>query len=331
MVKKLKVIFLPCKENKFLPLFLQPKFLNCYLLILLLLKMLTLPLLYFALKTPFFAEISRYVILQMVNEERAKRGLPPLIENPILEKSAYLKARDILEKEYFSHYSPEGISSWYWFKLAGYDFKFAGENLAIGFLDSKEVHEALMNSASHKENILNPAYREIGISVLKGEFQGNEVYVVVEHFGTPKIIKLTEKEVQKEKVKKTLPETTTLPEVVGEKIQKEISVEKETFPKSSGSTVSEITQKIQFKTVEFIIKRYSFILNMIIYLSLIFLIFSLLATIYYDIFIYRRFIIDYKYLILRVIIFSLLLIFFVYLDQSKLVKIIPHKVLIYGF
>jgi len=330
MVKKLKIVFLPCRENRFLPLFLKPKFLNYYLLILIFLKLLTLPLLYFSYKTPFFAEISKYVLLEMVNQERVKRGLPPLIENSLLEKSAYLKAKDMLEKGYFSHYSPEGISAWDWFKLVGYNFKFAGENLAIGFLDSKEVHEALMNSLSHRENILNSAYREVGISVLKGKFQGNEVYVVVEHFGTPKPIEPLTKEVQKEKPKEKLPETTTLPEVIGEKTPKEISFEKESFL-TSGSTVSGILEKIQFKTVEFIVKRYTFFLNLIIYTTLIFLILSLFATIYCDVFIYRKFIVDYKYLIPRTIFFLLILIFFLYLDQPKLVRLIPHKLLIYGF
>ncbi|MFA0783493.1 CAP domain-containing protein, partial [Fervidibacter sacchari] len=90
-----------------------------------------------------------------MNAERRERKLPPLSENPILNQSAYLKAKDILDKDYFSHFSPDGLSPWYWFKLSGYDYQFAGENLAIGFLDSKEVHDALMSSPTHKQNILN--------------------------------------------------------------------------------------------------------------------------------------------------------------------------------
>jgi len=317
MTKKIKILFFPCKENDYLPHFLKPKLLSYYFIFLLFLKILTIPLLFFATKTPFFAEISKSLLFEFVNQEREKRGLPPLIENPLLEKSAYFKAKDILEKDYFSHKSPDGLSPWDFFKLAGYEFKFAGENLAIGFLDTKEVHEALMNSPSHRENILNSNYKEIGISVLKGEFQGNEVYVIVEHFGTPKLVESQKKEVKKEMVEEKLPATTALPEVVGENV--------------STSTVSGIFEKIQFKGVEFVVKRYNFILNLIIYTGLIFIISSLLAAIFCDIFIYRKFIIDYKYLIPRVFFFILVLISFLYLDQPKLVKIFPHKLLIYGF
>jgi hypothetical protein len=265
------------------------------------------------LKTPFFAEISQYYLLQLINEEREKKGLHSFVENPLLKKSSYLKAKDILEKEYFSHYSPQGVYFSEWLKMVGYDFKIAGENLAIGFLDTKEVHEALMSSASHRENILNPNFEEIGISVLKGEFQGNEVYVVVEHFGAPK------------KIEVSLPATTS-----PSKISKEPPVKKEESLPVSGSTISKFSQKIQQKAVEFAVEKYTFFLNLIIYLTLIFLISSLLVTIWCDIFVYHRFIIDYKYLIPKTILFSLMLLFFVYLDQSKLVQIIPHRLLIHG-
>ena len=316
LLEKLRLFFLPCQGNNYLPFFLKPKFLNSYFLVLLLLKVLTLPLLYLSFKSSFFAQISQDHLFQLINEERIKRGLVPFTENPLLKKSSYLKAKDILENEYFAHYNPQGVSFWEWFKISGYNFKLAGENLALGFLDTKEVHEALMNSISHRKNILNPNFKEIGISVLKGEFQGNEVYVVVEHFGAPKKIGTSQKIAFS-------PPTSAKP-------LNEIFVEKEIPLQVSGTTFSKFLRKAQHKTVEFIVKKYTLLLNFVIYLTLIFLIFSLLITIWCDIFIYRRFIIDYKYLIPKTIIFSSMLIFFIYLDQSKLIQLIPHKLLIHG-
>lgn len=59
-----------------------------------------------------------------------------------------------------------------------------GENLAIGFVDSGEVNEAWLESPAHKANIINNKYKEIGIAVLKGSFQGNTTTLVVQLFGS---------------------------------------------------------------------------------------------------------------------------------------------------
>ncbi|GAH47620.1 unnamed protein product, partial [marine sediment metagenome] len=74
-------------------------------------------------------------------------GLSALRENPQLSKAALLKAQDMLENDYFAHRSPEGITGWYWIKKAGYNYQRAGENLAIAFLDSEEVHKAWNDSS----------------------------------------------------------------------------------------------------------------------------------------------------------------------------------------
>jgi len=330
-----KKIFIPCTENNYFPLFLKGKFLNLYLILLLILKIFTIPLIFSISKTIFFADITKTVLIDFLNSERKSRGLPPLSENPILDQSAYLKAKDILEKDYFSHWSPEGTSPWYWFKAAGYDYQFAGENLAIGFLDSKEVHEALMSSPSHRQNILNPNYKEIGIAVLKGEFNGSEVYVVVQHFGSPKIVFIESKE--KLTQKPTLPPSSTTTETQPSTLTESASLETAT-PTSETSTPvltkqKEISssQKIIFNLVKFLALKYNSVLNGIIYFTLAILIFSLTLTIYCDLFIYRKFVIDYKELIPRWVSFCLILILFLYLDQSKLIQIIPHQLIIHGF
>jgi hypothetical protein len=334
-----KKIFIPCTENNYFPLFLKGKFLNLYLILLLILKIFTIPLIFSISKTIFFADITKTALIEFLNSERRSKGLLPLSENPILDQSAYLKAKDILEKGYFSHWSPEGTSPWYWFRAVGYDYQFAGENLAIGFLDSKEVHEALMSSLSHRQNILNPNYKEIGIAVLKGEFNGNEVYVVVQHFGSPKFVPA---EIKEKLTQKPTPTPISTPTETKIKIQP--STPTEIASLGTGTPTSEtstpilaeqkeisLPQKITFNLVKFLALKYNSVLNGIIYFTLAILIFSLTLTIYCDIFIYRKFVIDYKELIPRWVSFCLILILFLYLDQSKLIQIIPHQLIIHGF
>lgn len=124
------------------------------------------------------------VIVEETNHERADTALPPLRRNALLDQAAALKAAHMAEEEYFAHFSPDGISPWYWFDTVGYPFIHAGENLAVYFTDSKEVVEAWMDSARHRENILDERFQEIGIGVAKGTYRGYETVYVVQLFGT---------------------------------------------------------------------------------------------------------------------------------------------------
>ena len=186
IILKLKLIFIPCLENSYRPKFLESKFLFYYLLFLLILKLFTVSYLIYLPKTIYFADISSTSLIKLTNQGREALGFGHLTENSQLDKAASLKAQDMIAQDYFAHQSPEGKSPWYWIKSANYDYQYAGENLAIGFLDSEEVYQAWNNSPSHKANLFNPNYQDIGITVLKGDFQGNEIYVVVQLFGSPK-------------------------------------------------------------------------------------------------------------------------------------------------
>src|SRR3989338_4718105 len=73
------------------------------------------------------------VLVDLANEDRSADGLPALSMSPVLQQAAQMKANDMARKEYFAHESPEGFDPWHWFKQAGYDFRFAGENLAAYF------------------------------------------------------------------------------------------------------------------------------------------------------------------------------------------------------
>jgi len=123
--------------------------------------------------------------VDLANRDRAELSTPPLVMNPKLAEAARLKLDDMIKNGYFDHHSPDGISPWHWFKEAGYDFIYAGENLAVNFADSEDVQRAWMASPLHKKNILNVNFTEIGIATGKGVYNGRESVFVVQMFGKP--------------------------------------------------------------------------------------------------------------------------------------------------
>lgn len=122
-------------------------------------------------------------IVTLTNTNRTQNGLGELSTNSTLVASAYAKAKDIIENDYFAHNSPAGKSPWDFINEAGYNYAFAGENLAIGYADANELFNAWMNSQTHRDNILNSNFREIGAAVISGDYQGQETIVTVQHFG----------------------------------------------------------------------------------------------------------------------------------------------------
>lgn len=183
----LKVLFIPCDDNNYRPKILEGKYLIYILLLACFLRLSTFLFFWQLPNTSFFADISKMVLIDSLNDERSDLKLGTLKENNLLTKAALLKANDMMQNGYFSHTSPAGITPWYWFKKVGYDYKSAGENLGIGFVDSQELHQAWNESPSHKANLVNKNYKEVGISFVEGNFQGSQTTIVVQMFGTLKI------------------------------------------------------------------------------------------------------------------------------------------------
>lgn len=307
IILKLKLLFIPCEENQYRPKFLDSQFLFYYAISILVLKLIIIPFFLYFPKSIFFAAVTKDALIESTNQKRENLGIQSLTENPKLDEAAYLKASDILEKDYFSHQSPQGVSPWYWFKTAGYNYQFAGENLAIGFLDSEEVVRAWLNSPSHKKNLLDKNYTDTGIAVVSGEFEGNETTVVVQLFGTPKISTLTKEEPKK--ITQPESEQTTTPAAT-----QEVLSEKEEATKES----------LAFNFFEFISLKYSDLLQKIVYSSLIIIIAALMINIFV------RFDIQHNDLILKTVIFILILTVFIYLDKGLIIQLIPHNLDIRG-
>ena len=140
----------------------------------------------YAMRTPQVASVVHSVLVDLANRDRESKKLPPLKINPVLTAAAQAKADDMAARGYFAHVAPDGKEPWYWFEKVGYQYEYAGENLAIDFADSIDVQRAWMNSPTHRDNILNGRFTEVGIATAQGMYQGRLTTFVVQEFGTPK-------------------------------------------------------------------------------------------------------------------------------------------------
>jgi len=129
-------------------------------------------------------------IIQLTNKAREENGkLPALSENQKLDLSAEKKLQDMFDKQYFEHISPSGVGVANLGTEVGYEYILIGENLALGnFEGDQDLLDAWMDSPGHRANILNNHYTEIGVAVGMGKYEGKDIWIAVQHFGTPKNI-----------------------------------------------------------------------------------------------------------------------------------------------
>lgn len=140
-----------------------------------------------ALSLPMASRAASYTGAELVartNAVRTAQGLAVLNLSPELEQAAIAKANDMFANNYFGHYSPTGTSPWVFFKNAHYSYTAAGENLATDYIDGADIVPAWLSSKTHRDNLLNPNYRDIGIAVLDGTINGSPTTVVVQFFGS---------------------------------------------------------------------------------------------------------------------------------------------------
>ncbi len=130
------------------------------------------------------SSVDQAKLIELTNIERAKNNLPSLRENTLLDRAAAAKAANMLAENYWAHYSPSGKDPWGFIQGEGYKFVYAGENLARNFYTSDDVVSAWMNSSTHRQNILNEKYQDIGIAVVEGTLAGQKTTLVVQEFGS---------------------------------------------------------------------------------------------------------------------------------------------------
>ena len=144
------------------------------------------------------SDISIASVIGLVNQSRAEAGVAALTENSVLDAVAKDKVEDMLINDYFAHTSPQGKDPWFWFAKDGYNYAYAGENLAINFKDAESEQTAFMNSPSHRKNILNANYTEVGVAVAEGKINGKQTTVVVQVFGSPLVAVVNQKTLEGE-------------------------------------------------------------------------------------------------------------------------------------
>ena len=181
-------IFIPHKGNGYWPSFFGRGSITAIVVIILLLEAayITQSFVVFR-KTNFLSAVLPSVLTVLTNEARAENYAHTLSLNPLLSEAAKRKAEDMASRGYFSHTDPDGKLPCYWLNFVGYKYSYAGENLAVNFLDSKDVLSAWMESLSHRANIVKKEYTEMGIGVATGTFNGIESVFVVQFFGTPRV------------------------------------------------------------------------------------------------------------------------------------------------
>jgi uncharacterized protein YkwD len=116
-------------------------------------------------------QVSEATMLALVNEERQKAGASVLVFDEKLSEVARAHSRDMFERRYFSHYSPEGDDASDRLDAAGVSYQYAGENLAYA-PDVASAHEGFMNSEGHRANILEGRFRRVGIGIIDGGVYG---------------------------------------------------------------------------------------------------------------------------------------------------------------
>lgn len=128
-------------------------------------------------------QVSDVELLNLTNYERAQVGQPPLTLNTQLTEAAKKKSAHMFANNYWAHFAPDGTSPWDFIRGEGYNYTYAGENLAKGFTTSYDAVKAWMKSPTHKANILSPNYREVGFAVAEGRLQGEDTVLIVQEFG----------------------------------------------------------------------------------------------------------------------------------------------------
>lgn len=138
----------------------------------------------------YATEMSIDQLLAATNEQRVANGAAPLKLNQKLSTAAQSKVQDMVSRNYWAHNTPDGQEPWVFFDAVGYKYFKAGENLAYGFSTSNATVVGWMNSPSHRENLLDSAFTEVGFGFANGENyngSGPETIVAAE-YGRPQVL-----------------------------------------------------------------------------------------------------------------------------------------------
>jgi len=121
-------------------------------------------------------------VVSLVNAERAKAGCKNVTVDARLTGAARSHAAEMAARDYLSHTTSDGVDFAARITRAGYKFSVAAENIAKGRPTAQDVMSSWMNSPGHKANIVNCAYRDIGVGVAADK---TGTLLWVQDFATP--------------------------------------------------------------------------------------------------------------------------------------------------
>ena len=176
----MKNFFIPTQKNRYKPYLLRKVALVAYSFIIVFVNSFGG---IFGITKVEASTISIANIISLTNQERTARGLNSLNENSQLDAAALAKANNMFEQQYWDHFGPNGETPWQFIRAEGYNYVYAGENLAKGFQTAEGVHEAWMASPTHAANIMSGNYKDIGVAIVQGVLLGKQTTLVVQMFG----------------------------------------------------------------------------------------------------------------------------------------------------
>lgn len=183
-ISKLHHWFIPHSGNDYKPHALRHKTLAFYSGVMIFVKIFVAIILFISYPNPAeFSTITVNRIIELTNQAREEQSLSTLRHSSILDLAASKKAADMFTHNYFAHTSPDGVKPWHWFNEVNYNYTFAGENLAMNFVEAEDAIAAWLDSPSHRDNILSKNYQDIGIGVAVGKINNLETTIVVQLFG----------------------------------------------------------------------------------------------------------------------------------------------------
>jgi len=126
-------------------------------------------------------------LLADTNAERSRFNLASLNLNSQLDQAAQIKANDMAARNYWSHQTPDGNPPWVFVAQQNYSYQKLGENLAAGFDSERSAINGWMASQTHKENLLDPGFSEVGFGIAQNpnytSAGGGPMTIVVAFYG----------------------------------------------------------------------------------------------------------------------------------------------------
>jgi uncharacterized protein YkwD len=130
----------------------------------------------------FALNVAEKEMFELHNETRTAHGLGPLCLSSVLTTAARARSQDMLNRDYFSHYTPRGVTVIDQLRRKGHyssepgDYHMLGENIAMGgdgYDEDTPEHlfTGLMQSEGHRENILRGEFEEVGVGARSGTYQ----------------------------------------------------------------------------------------------------------------------------------------------------------------